>query len=42
MATDTISKARVKALVKLVDSIQADQVKRAIVMYMNFYNEDAP
>ena len=37
MATDTISKARVKALIKLVDSLQADQVKRAVVMYMNLY-----
>ena len=42
MATDTISKARVKALIKLVDSVQADQVKRAVVMYMNLFREDAP
>jgi len=37
MATDTISKARVKALIKLAETIQADQVKRAVVMYMNLY-----
>ena len=41
MATDTISKARVKALIKLAETIQADQVKRAVVMYMNLYRENS-